>query len=64
MMGELGAMGEVIERCLNHIEGNKLRRVYQRHELRAEQREAWMRLGERLELLLNHTEKVLLGKFG
>lgn len=24
MMGELGVMGEVIERCLNHVEGNKL----------------------------------------
>jgi len=27
MMGELGVMGEVIERCLNHVEQNKLRRI-------------------------------------
>ena len=51
LMGELGIMGEVIERCLNHREVNKLRRIYQRHELKAERLEAWRRLGERLELL-------------
>jgi len=51
MMGELGVMGEVIERCLNHVEGNKLKRIYQRHELKAEQREAWRLLGDRLALL-------------
>jgi integrase len=52
MMGELGVMGEVIERCLNHVEQNKLKRIYQRHELKAEQRDAWRRLGDRLALLL------------
>ncbi len=52
MMGELGVMGEVIERCLNHVEQNKLKRIYQRHELKAEQRDAWRRLGDRLSLLL------------
>ena len=51
MMGELGVIGEVIERCLNHVEQNKLRRVYQRHELKAEQQEAWKLLGNRLALL-------------
>jgi integrase len=52
MMGELGVMGEVIERCLNHVEQNKLKRIYQRHELKAEQRDAWRRLGNRVALLL------------
>jgi len=42
---------EVIERCLNHVEGNKLKRIYQRHELKAEQREAWRLLGDRRALL-------------
>ena len=51
MMGELGVMGEVIERCLNHVEQNKLKRIYQRHELKAEQQEAWRLLGDRLALL-------------
>ena len=53
MMGELGVIGEVIERCLNHVEQNKLKRIYQRHELKAEKREAWRLLGERLQLLLS-----------
>ncbi|MFQ5643854.1 MAG: tyrosine-type recombinase/integrase [Thiogranum sp.] len=51
LMGELGVMGEVIERCLNHVEQNKLKRIYQRHELKTEQKEAWRLLGERLALL-------------
>jgi integrase len=62
LMGELGVMGEVIERCLNHVEGNKLKRIYQRHELKAEQREAWRLLGDRLGLLLameNHQNVVI-----
>ncbi len=65
MMGELGVMGEVIERCLNHVEGNKLKRIYQRHELKAEQREAWRLLGDRLTLLQsadNH-ENIIVGRF-
>jgi len=66
MMGELGVMGEVIERCLNHVEPNKLRRTYQRHELKAEQREAWRRLGDRLALLLTAGcgGNLIVGKFG
>ncbi|MDF1817528.1 MAG: tyrosine-type recombinase/integrase [Immundisolibacteraceae bacterium] len=65
MMGELGVMGEVIERCLNHVEGNKLKRTYQRHELKAEQREAWRLLGERLALLqsADTNENVVVGRF-
>ncbi len=51
MMGELGIMGEVIERCLNHVQPNKLKRIYQRHELKWEQREAWVLLGDRLDIL-------------
>ncbi len=65
MMGELGVMGEVIERCLNHVEQNKLKRIYQRQELKPEQREAWRLLGERLTLLsekeANHN--VVVGQF-
>ena len=52
MMGEMGIMGEVIERCLNHVEQNKLKRIYQRHELKNEQREAWHKLGNRLQQLI------------
>lgn len=65
LMGELGVMGEVIERCLNHVEQNKLKQIYQRHELKAEQREAWRRLGDRLALLLSPEERenVVIGRF-
>ena len=64
-MGELGVMGEVIERCLNHVEQNKLKRIYQRHELKGEQKEAWRLLGERLNLLytVQEDENVVVGKF-
>jgi len=65
MMGELGVMGEVIERCLNHVERNKLKRIYQCHELKAEQRKAWRLLGERIALLLptGAHENVVVGRF-
>lgn len=65
MMGELGVMGEVIERCLNHVEQNKLKRIYQRHELKAEQRDAWRLLGGRLALLLSAaaSENIVVGQF-
>lgn len=51
MMGTLGVRPDVIEKCLNHVEQNRLVRIYQRQTLREEQREAWRLLGERLELL-------------
>ena len=65
MMGELGVMGDVIERCLNHVEQNKLKRIYQRHELKSEQREAWKLLGDRLSLLTSKgaSSNVFVGKF-
>jgi integrase len=51
MMGNLGILPDVIEKCLNHTEQNKMKRVYQRQELKMEQADAWQKLGERLELL-------------
>ena len=65
MMGELGVMGEVIERCLNHVEQNKLKRTYQRQELKPQQCEAWRLLGERLTLLLssNQDSNIVIGHF-
>ena len=65
LMGELGVMGEVIERCLNHMEQNKLKRIYQRHEFKSEQFDAWSRLGDRLALLLSTdgNENITVGQF-
>ncbi len=53
LMGELGVMGEAIEKCLNHVEKNKFIRTYQRQELKLEQKDAWKRLGDRLSLLIS-----------
>lgn len=51
MMVALGVLPEVAERCLNHTEQNKVKRVYQRHSYEGEMRQAWCLLGERLKLL-------------
>jgi hypothetical protein len=50
-MGELGVRGDVIEKCLGHIEENKIKRTYQRAELLEERRQAFNLLGQRLDLL-------------
>jgi integrase len=52
MMAALGVDPHVIERCLNHVEQNKLIRTYQRHSYETEMREAWRLLGDRLALLV------------
>lgn len=56
IMAELGALPDVIERCLNHTEENKMKRIYQRAQYEAPMREAWRMLGERLELLQSVAE--------
>lgn len=51
IMGDLGIRPEVIDRCLNHKEQNKVRRTYQRYSYQPEMKEAWQLLGQRLEAL-------------
>lgn len=59
MMGVLGVRPDVIEKCLNHVEQNKIVRVYQRQKLETEQAEAWRQLGDCLErMLCNDSDKV------
>lgn len=53
MMVKLGVLPEVAERCLNHTEENRVKRIYQRHSYENEMREAWRLLGDRLALLEN-----------
>jgi hypothetical protein len=54
MMQELGVAPQVIDRCQNHVmEGSRVRRHYQHYEYAAKKREAWLGLGERLDLILN-----------
>lgn len=49
VMGELGTPSDVIDRCLNHIEVNKVKRTYQRQVMAEPQAEAWRALGEFLQ---------------
>jgi len=60
MMGRLRVAPEVIEKCLNHTEENKLKKTYQQQELIVEQRQAWQDLGVKLELILNQPINVIL----
>jgi integrase len=53
LMGELGVHSDVIKKCLNHTEQDKVTRTYQRAIKKDEQIEAWRLLGERLDLLTN-----------
>lgn len=50
-MAELGLMPDVIERCLNHTEENKMKRIYQRAQYEEPMRNAWKLWGARLTLL-------------
>lgn len=54
LMTALGVLPEVAERCLNHIEENKIKRTYQRHSYQVEKQEAWNKLGEYIHKLINH----------
>jgi integrase len=51
MMVQLGAAPDVVEKCLNHVEQNRMKRIYQRHDYAAEMKQAWRLLGQRLDLL-------------
>jgi integrase len=53
VMVSLGVLPEVAEKCLNHVEQNKIKRIYQRHNYAAEMKQAWQLLGDRLDLLTN-----------
>ncbi|MDD2658356.1 MAG: tyrosine-type recombinase/integrase [Methylococcales bacterium] len=65
MMGNLGVHGDVIEKCLNHSQENKLKRVYQHQKLEQEQAHAWRLLGDRLALLAaNGTNVIAFNKRG
>ena len=60
MMVQLGVLPDVVEKCLNHTEPNKLKRIYQRASYEGPMRDAWVLLGARLDLLLNKPANVVL----
>jgi len=59
LMGELGIDSDVVERCANHAEQNKMKRVYQQQTRWQDQQQAWTALGGRLNLLANADDNVV-----
>ena len=51
MMAELGTLPDVVERCLNHTEDKKVKRIYQRAQYEQPMRDAWRSLGDHLDRL-------------
>jgi integrase len=61
MQGDLKIPLDVIDRCQNHVlAGSKVRRHYLHHEYADEKREAWNKLGDRLEAILKASNVVSL----
>ena len=53
MMQALGVSLDVIDRCQNRVlPGSKVRRHYMHHDYAEEKREAWWRLGSRIDSIL------------
>jgi integrase len=48
IMVSLGVLPDVVDRCLNHQEQNKIKRTYLRHDYRIEMQTAWNKLGHKL----------------
>lgn len=48
LMGELGIASDVIDRCQNRVQTNKIKRTQQHQELRMEMKHAWLTVGEKL----------------
>lgn len=51
LMGQLCVSPHIIEKCLNHVDPNKMQRIYQRQNTDEEQRNAWKQVGVRLSLI-------------
>ena len=62
LMGTLGVRPDIIEKCLNHVEPNRMIRTYQRHTSDSEKLDAWKRLGQRLDLLTSGADNVVVLK--
>lgn len=61
MMQQLGVSLDLIDRCQNHVlAGSRVRRAYLHHDYAAEKREAWARLGERIDVLLDNSNVIPL----
>ena len=63
-MAEIGVPSDIIKRCLNQNDDDKLKRIYQRYEFRDEKNDAWMSLGRSLEKLLSPSAEEKLRQMG
>ena len=61
LMTMLDVLPDIADRCLNHLEQNKMHRTYIQNSYTKEMKQAWDLLGKRLELLTNpNTENIVL----
>lgn len=58
-MAELGALSDVIEKCLNHTQENKMKRIYQLATYEEPMRDAWKIWGEKLSVLQKKAELLI-----
>lgn len=64
MMQSLGVSLDIIDKCQNHVlSGSRVRRHYLQYDYAKEKTDAWQLLGDRLALILNPAENVLLVDF-
>ena len=63
MMQKLKVPRDVINLCQNHVIGSKVDRVYLLDEYADEKREAWQKLGDRIQAIIS-SENLLAGHFG
>jgi integrase len=57
-MQSMHTLPDVIERCLNHVQENDIRRTYQTYAYENEKRDAWLMLGQYLDQLMNRRRPV------
>jgi integrase len=62
-MTKLGVLPDIADRCLNHLEQNRLRKVYQQYGYENEMAAAWDLLGNRLDVLQSNSNNVLIVNF-
>ncbi len=60
VMTMLGVLPDVADRCMNHLEQNKIKRVYLRYDYAKEMKEAWDKLGEYLQSIVGSAESTPL----
>ncbi len=55
LMSKLGMDSDVIERCLNHVEPNRMKRIYQQDKKEMPMGEAWRVLGQAIADIIQQT---------